>query len=227
MGIREALLRLIAGTFISLFYWAIFAVVVWLGFRLFGRTQPQFANPSEAARIRGRMKRMARPTLLLTPTKTPGFSKLGGEPELPAEAQWPAGSEEPLAFIAQLDLAEIRAADGPEWLPETGALYVFNDDQRYGFADHIRSIYAPDGVRALRPAPPSLGRRQRFAERRVGFLRMTSIPSLDWLGVDLRESGFSDENWTNSRKRPTPTSATNCSTGSAAIRARSRTARWG
>lgn len=192
MGIREALLRLVAGTFISLFYWTIFAVVVWLGFRLFGRTQP-FANPSEAARIRGRMKRMARPTLLLTPTKTPGFSKLGGEPELPANAEWPTGEKGPLPFIAQLDLAEIRAAAGPEWLPDAGALYVFNDDQRYGFVDHMRLIYAPHGERALRPAPASLGKKQRFAERRVGFLRMNSVPSLDWLGVDLHESGLSDQ----------------------------------
>jgi hypothetical protein len=39
------------------------------------------ADPMHAARVRTRMKRMARPTLLITPAKTPGFSKLGGEPD--------------------------------------------------------------------------------------------------------------------------------------------------
>ena len=157
------------------------------------RRQPQRANPTAAALVRGRMKRMARPTLLLTPTQTPGFSKLGGEPEMPKGSEWPRGADGPLAFIAQLDLAEVRAAGGPEWLPDAGALYIFNDDNRYGFADHMRVAYALGDERALLPPPPGLSKKKRFAERRVGFLRMTSVPSLDWLGVDLAEAGFSDE----------------------------------
>lgn len=137
--------------------------------------------------IRGRMTRMAQPTLLMTPTKHPGFSKLGGEPELPPGLAWPVGQKTSRAFLAQVDLADARAAGGPDWLPEEGRLYAFYDDERIGFADlvHIVDSHEPAGARASHPAdiPPKL----RFPERRVEFLRLRSIPSLDWLGVDVRE----------------------------------------
>lgn len=152
-------------------------------------------SPSEAGRLRGRMRRMARPTLLLTPTRTPGFSKLGGEPEMPIGSVWPTGDYGPLAFVAQLDLAEVRAAGGPDWLPETGALHVFDDDRRYGFPDHLRAVFSPQDERAPLPFPRELHKRRRFGERRVGFLRATSLPSLDWLGVELGELNVSDEEW--------------------------------
>lgn len=151
------------------------------------------ASPTAFARLRARLRRMARPTLLLTPAQPPAFSKLGGEPEMRVGATWPTGAHGPLAFVAQLDLAEVRAAGGPDWLPETGALWFFNDDQRYGFADHVRVMFSPDGERALVAPPSALERRHRFDERRVGFLPMTSVPSLDWLGVDPAEANLSDE----------------------------------
>lgn len=170
------------------------AALIYLGPRLWpSRSGRSRSHAAEAARLRGRMRRMARPTLLLTPTRPPGFSKLGGEPETPAGAVWPTGAHGPLAFVAQLDLAEVRAAGGPDWLPETGALWVFNDDQRYGFADHVRVLFSPDEERAPLPPPPELKQRHRFGERRVGFLSMTSLPSLDWLGVDPAEANLSDE----------------------------------
>jgi uncharacterized protein YwqG len=136
-----------------------------------------------------------RPTLLLAPTKTPGFSKLGGEPEMPADTAWPLGSHGPLAFVAQLDLAEVRTAGGPEWLPAAGALYVFDDDRRYGFADHVRVLFSPDGERRPLCFPQTLAKERRFGERRVEFLPLTSLPSLDWLGVELRNLNATDEEW--------------------------------
>jgi uncharacterized protein YwqG len=181
--------RLGLGLLISAAYWAIFVVATFLLFKFiyFIRSfwsPPRAYDPSQAARIRGRMRRMARPTLLLTPTQTPGFSKLGGEPEMSRGASWPTGERDgPLAFIAQLDLSEVRSAGGPEWLPEKGALHFFNDDLRYGFPDHFRVLFSPEGERTAFPFPPELHQRNRFGERRVGFLQMTSVPSLDWLGV--------------------------------------------
>jgi uncharacterized protein YwqG len=140
------------------------------------------------------MKRLARSTLLLTPTQEPRFSKLGGEPELPAGMEWPRNADRPFAFLAQLDLAEVRAAGGPEWLPDAGALYAFNDDERYGFPDHVRLLFAPEaGERVRAPAPSSLAAKHRFAERRVNFLKLRSVPSLNWLNVDVRELDLSDD----------------------------------
>jgi uncharacterized protein YwqG len=140
------------------------------------------------------MKRLARPTLLLTPSKAPGFSKLGGEPELPEGIGWPVSEGRTSAFLVQLDLAEVRAAGGPEWLPETGALYAFNDDERYGFRDHVQVLFSSDPAsRGLTPAPSDLAAKHRFGERRVDFLRLISVPSLDWLSVDPREVDLSDD----------------------------------
>jgi uncharacterized protein YwqG len=141
----------------------------------------------EASRIRGRMTRMARPTLLLTPTKQPGFSKMGGEPESPADLTWPTGGGVSLAFLTQIDLTEVRAADGPDWLPDEGRLYAFYDDARLGFPDLVRIVYSLEAPSQAAPHPVDVPSKFRFPERRVGFLRLQSIPSLDWLGVDVRE----------------------------------------
>jgi uncharacterized protein YwqG len=140
------------------------------------------------------MKRLAKPTLLLTPTKTPAFSKLGGEPELPQGIEWPVSDGRTPAFLVQLDLAEVRAAGGPEWLPETGSLYAFNDDERYGFRDHVQVLFSPeDSARTLAPAPSGLAPKHRFGERRLDFLKLNSIPSLDWLNVDPAEVDLSND----------------------------------
>ena len=143
------------------------------------------------------MQSLARPALTLIPAAQPGFSKLGGEPDLPEAAGWPRVGGQPLAFLAQLDLEEVRAADGPEWLPSLGRLWAFNDDQGYGSAGHIHILHAPPSAAVDRhPFPPDLKKRLRFRERPVGFRRDIVAPSIDWLGIDPREidiEGFSAE----------------------------------
>ncbi len=154
---------------------------------------------SDAPRIRARMTRLAQPTLLLTPAKKVGFSKLGGDPELPPDLVWPAEDGRPRTFVAQIDLASAQDFDPPKWLPATGRLYAFVDETRYGFADLVR-ILGTD-LPAGPPVPPPTGARNRqdrglaasFPERRITFENRTSVPSLDWLGVDLTEADLSDE----------------------------------
>lgn len=173
----------------------ILCVVAYLGLGfLVGRLRQRFfprkstgKASTEGAKIRGRMTRMARPTLLMTPAKQPGFSKLGGEPELPRDTAWPAGEKASRAFLAQLDLAEVRAAEGPDWLPADGRLYAFYDDQRLGFADLVQIVHSHEPAGDSAPPPADVSPKLRFPERRVEFLRLRSIPSLDWLGVDVRE----------------------------------------
>ena len=58
-----------------------------------------------------KMKAMAKPTLLLKAGE--GRSKLGGSPSLENAISWPLRNGKPLAFLGELDLAELRAADGP------------------------------------------------------------------------------------------------------------------
>lgn len=154
---------------------------------------------SDAPRIKGRMTRLAQPTLLLTPAKKVGFSKLGGDPELPPDLVWPKEDGRPRTFLAQIDLASAQDFDPPKWLPATGRLYAFVDETRYGFADLVR-ILGTD-LPAGPPVTPPTGVRNRedrrlaasFPERRITFENRTSVPSLDWLGVDLTEADLSEE----------------------------------
>jgi uncharacterized protein YwqG len=181
---------LVAAAMLLLFA-VVFGWVAWQAVQLFldvfarrPRQVDAEASRLAAGRIRGRMTRMARETLLLAPAKAPGFSKLGGDPELPETAAWPAGAR---SFLAQIDLATFRQHAGPDWLPTNGRLYAFCDETRYGWVDLVTVLYCQDP-----PGPPRLltATARRFHERRVAFVPMRSIPSTDWLGVDL--SGLND-----------------------------------
>jgi len=146
-----------------------------------------------ATRLRARMRRQTRQTLLLIPAATAGFSKLGGRPELPTGLARPVGETGPLTFLAQVDFAEARASGGPDWLPQEGRLFAYHDEQRSGSAAEVRLHYVSTAFgppATPRDAPPT---GKRFGERRVGFLPLKSVPSLDWLGVDVAELDISEE----------------------------------
>lgn len=151
----------------------------------------------ETYRMRSRLRRMTRPTLLLIPARSPGFSKIGGLPELPPGVSWPDGDREPPAFVAQIDVAAFRAHGGIDWLPESGRIYLFFDDDRNGAANCGMIIFSREAPGPEVPAPSGLPRNRRFLERRVGFMRFSSLPSWDWLGDDWTDAdvdwdGFED-----------------------------------
>lgn len=89
---------------------------------------------------------------------TIGASKVGGQPDLPADVEWPREGDEPLAFVAQLNFAEVREADVNQRLPSKGMLWLFSiadGDRAYGYE-------IDDGTTALiwRPEPGELATRQ-------------------------------------------------------------------
>lgn len=184
---------------------------LWLARRL---SQPsseekraQAIERAEATRsLLRRMQSLAQSALTLVAAEQPGFSKLGGEPDLPGSMEWPRAGGQPLAFLAQLDLREVRSADGPEWLPSDGRLWAFNDDQGYGAADHVHILYAPpDAVVARLASPADLKKRLRYRERPVEFRRTIVAPSLEWLGVDPRDlsiEGLSPEELASAPEGP-------------------------
>ena len=139
-------------------------------------------------RIRSRLRRMARPTLLLIPAKSPGFSKIGGLPELPSGVAWPQGDSAPKAFLAQIEITAFRRHGGFDWLPESGRMYLFFDDDRTGAVDCGQVIYSEEPPGPEAPAPSGLLKARCFRERHVGFMRFTSLPSWEWLGEDLADA---------------------------------------
>lgn len=107
------------------------------------------------AGLRDRVDESARPavryaTARLTADQNlpTGTSKFGGLPDMPAGVAWPTwttgdGSTRPLAFFAQLDLAQVSAhLDLP--LPADGLLLFFADFDFTGDSDGIMGLYADE-----------------------------------------------------------------------------------
>lgn len=74
---------------------------------------------------------LVRPAILgLAPRKSPraplGVSRLGGDPDLPPDVEWPRWRDVPIPFVAQIDLSELPSIAGRELLPESGRLYFFH-----------------------------------------------------------------------------------------------------
>ena len=68
-------------------------------------------------------------------TSTPaGVSRLGGVPDLPAGAAWPAWKGVPISFIAQVNLADLASFTPAQDLPKSGLLSFFYDSaqETYG-----------------------------------------------------------------------------------------------
>lgn len=65
--------------------------------------------------------------LLPTQRKGPatGSSRFGGWPDLPAGAEWPRWQQRPMAFLAQINLAEAHAVEPSLRLPVAGLLSFF------------------------------------------------------------------------------------------------------
>lgn len=140
----------------------------------------RWASGSVTKLIR-RIARLARPTLLFEPGGSRSFSKLGGDPQLPPKAAWPAGAEGPRAFLAQVDLGEVSDLARIDWLPAEGRLYAFLDPSTFGAPDLVRITFSTEA-----PGPPARqpeGVAERYRERRVEFTPLNSVPSLEWLDV--------------------------------------------
>lgn len=59
-------------------------------------------------------------------TLTLGRSKIGGVPDLPEGWNWPTYKQNPLAFLAQVNLSEIPQSIDKAPLPDSGILYFFS-----------------------------------------------------------------------------------------------------
>lgn len=82
------------------------------------------------APIAAQVRSLYAPSIALTPLRQRkdlalGCSKFGGLPDLPAAVDWPRWRHQPMAFIAQFDLAEVHAVAPDIGLPASGLLSCF------------------------------------------------------------------------------------------------------
>lgn len=107
-----------------------------------------------------------------------GSSKLGGAPDLPLNLEWPEWRTGELAFVAQINLAEIPAND---LLPTAGLLSFFYDQDQsaWGFdplhKEGFRLWYFPETSSLVRTRAP-VG--ASFPCARLTFQPFLSLPEL-------------------------------------------------
>lgn len=125
-----------------------------------------------------------------------GYSRIGGQPDLPAGVQWPTVGEQPLSFIAQIRLKDVPWKPGI--LPPDGLLSFFYNavDQPWGYdpqhAGNWKVIYSAEIAALERLMPPEQLERDRdFEPLAVEFSVQTTLPSWNTLAVrrmDLTEA---------------------------------------
>lgn len=133
------------------------------------RGAPAQDAPAATRAVIAALRPLAMRAVVLEQAERPTVCRLGGSPRLPASTAWPDRKGRPLSFIAELDLAALRAVGGPDWLPASGVLHLFFDveEEPWGFdpADHDGwKVLMTDGVAAAaRPLPPGLSSDRVFA----------------------------------------------------------------
>ena len=116
-------------------------------------------------------------------TDKPSRSHLGGEPGLPGEIAWPARNGARLRFLARLSLTDLQARMATPWLPQSGALLFFYDDdeQPWGFDPKDRGgwavLHVPDIPARLPERRPASSEPMSVAP--VAFLRIKVLPSCE------------------------------------------------
>lgn len=111
---------------------------------------------------------------------------------------WPRYAGRPLSFVAQLDLAEMWAAGGPDWLPKQGLLLFFYDLEHGGWgfdpndAGSFVVRYETDGA-GLAAAPPDLPDDARFPAYPLVAAAGVSYPDEQRLNLDLRGLSKAEE----------------------------------
>jgi len=152
------------------------------------------------AELIAKMDSLKQAALHLVGTSRDVRSRIGGAPDLPDDFEWPRWKNAPLAFLAQIDLAEIGTQSVFPELPDYGLLHVFYDQEQstWGFdpddKGSWRVYYCDDVVRLRRTDPPAgVSQHGRYREKRIEFREIATYPSLDRLSDEPMQ--MSDETW--------------------------------
>jgi Domain of unknown function (DUF1963) len=89
--------------------------------------------------VHGRTDRCAEDRISL------GRSKFAGRPDVPAGFEWPITRDGPCWFVAQVDLADLRAFETGYRLPPKGLLSFFYHDSQGTVGPRSRVYYFPPG----------------------------------------------------------------------------------
>lgn len=133
-------------------------------------------------------------TLMPTPAAR-GTSRLGGSPDLPRGTRWPMCKRQPMAFLGQLDLADIPA-DVRGGLPSRGLLSFFLhvEEEEPGIGadegfwlwggDCGRAILTSSRTPLIRRTAPRRNPRMVLRPAKAILRRQMTVPDLDAVDMD-------------------------------------------
>lgn len=136
-----------------------------------------------------------------------GASRLGGQPDMPADESWPDLFDRPLEFLGQIRIDDLPPqVDGIELLPRHGVVAFFYDaaEQPWGFeGDQFGSrVLWFDQNESLTPRVAPDGA-TLFPAYSVGLRAVMTLPSWETIEVE-RMLGVSPQSFfSNAAERPT------------------------
>jgi uncharacterized protein YwqG len=148
-------------------------------------------------RLASRLLDLCRPAIRLVPRPAPGdlepgATKIGGLPDLRSAGDWPRCNGTRLAFLAQVNLADLKPFEFCSVLPCEGVLQFFYDDAQttWGFDPNDRGSFA------VRYEPSAADLRSAdgaatFAECDVELREICTLPA--WGSPDLDALDFTAE----------------------------------
>ncbi len=137
------------------------------------------------------------PAIRLVAAKAETGSKLGGKPFANAnEFGWPQSNGRPMAFLAQLNLAELAKVHKYEWLGNEGTLLFFYDveEMPWGFDPKDRgkwNVLLQRNPNAHIEFPEDLNESLRLEEKHLQPTLVSLFPDADHPAVDAL--GLTDE----------------------------------
>lgn len=152
--------------------------------RLFGGSkQAAAANPGLEQHL-DYLNTLRLPAIAFFPASASSLSRLGGLPSLPAALPWPEWKGKPLAFLCQINLAELPDDCERSALPSSGLLYFFYNQgqETWGFdpedAGSWRVLYAdaPSANGAPRAAPAGMNEDGIYPEKPVALVAIKTYP---------------------------------------------------
>jgi uncharacterized protein YwqG len=98
------------------------------------------------------IEKYAKDSFELVENESETTTKIGGNPLVPANFSWPISNGEKIPFFMQVNFGEVNADKKVKYLPSSGILYIFLDDDvinsNYPLekGEHYEVIYVNEGI---------------------------------------------------------------------------------